>query len=42
MSDTGIDLPQYKMVNGELVELTQDEIDAILAEWEAAKEEQPQ
>jgi hypothetical protein len=32
MSEQPSDVPQYKMVDGELVELTQAEIDAIMAE----------
>jgi len=31
------DAPKHKMVDGELVELTQDEIDAIMAERAAAE-----
>jgi hypothetical protein len=42
MSDQPSDVPKHKMVDGELVELTQDEIDAIMAERAASVEAEPQ
>jgi hypothetical protein len=32
-----MDTPNYKLVNGELVDLTSEEKESILAEWDSAK-----